>query len=159
MSTARSPHSWHDRRSDFDGWLKPNELYPGVAEAVLAAQGRDDAAVKIVTTKQGRFALAILEKMGGIVIPEEDMYSTTVSGIPKADVLRSLGTSGRPRKIFVEDKLSTLEKVCKASDLDDWELYLVDWGYNTASERARAAANPRIEVIGVDAFISLLRKG
>lgn len=146
-------------KSDFDGWLEPNALYPGVSEAVLAAQGRGDAAVKIVTTKQGRFALAILDRMGGITIPEEDMFSTTVSGIPKTDVLRTLGAEGKPRKIFVEDKLSTLEKVCKASDLDDWELYLVDWGYNTPAERERAAANPRIDVIGVEEFISLLREG
>jgi hypothetical protein len=97
--------------------------------------------------------------MGGITIPEEDMFSTTVSGIPKTEVLRTLGAEGKPRKIFVEDKLSTLEKVCKASDLDDWELYLVDWGYNTPAERERAAANPRIDVIGVEEFISLLREG
>ena len=33
-------------------------------------------------------------------------------------------------------------------ELADWQLYLVDWGYNTADERQRADANPRIEVIG-----------
>ena len=146
--------------TDFDGWLAPNALYPGVAEAVLAAQGRSDSAVKIVTTKQARFATAIMAKMGGITIAEEDMFSTTVSGIPKTEVLKTLGVDGsNPRKIFVEDKLSTLEKVCKADGLDDWELFLVDWGYNTAAERERAAANPRITVIGVDAFIALLRSG
>ena len=145
--------------NDFDGWLAPNALYPGVAEAVLAAQKRSDAAVKIVTTKQGRFALAILERMGKISIADDDMYSTTVSGIPKTDVLRTLGVDGNPRKIFVEDKLSTLEKVCKADDLDEWELFLVDWGYNTESERARAAANDRITVIDISTFISLLREG
>ena len=145
--------------NDFDGWLAPNALYPGVAEAVLAAQKRSDAAVKIVTTKQGRFALAILERMGKISIADDDMYSTTVSGIPKTDVLRTLGVDGNPRKIFVEDKLSTLEKVCKTDDLDEWELFLVDWGYNTESERARAAANDRITVIDISTFISLLREG
>ena len=143
-------------RDDFDGWLAPNALYPGVAEAVKKAQARSDAEVKIVTTKQGRFALAILERMGGVIIDEADMFSTTVSGIPKTDVLRTFGVDGTWRKIFVEDKLSTLEKVCKANDLNDWELYLVDWGYNTPAERARAAANPRISVIGVEAFIKLL---
>ena len=141
---------------DFDGWLEPNALYPGVAEAVKRAQARSDAAVKIVTTKQGRFALAIMERMGGLVIPEEDMFSTTVSGIPKTDVLRTFGTEGKWRKIFVEDKLSTLEKVCKADYLNEWELYLVNCGYNTPEERARANANPRIKVIGVDAFINML---
>ena len=97
--------------------------------------------------------------MGKISIADDDMYSTTVSGIPKTDVLRTLGVDGNPRKIFVEDKLSTLEKVCKADDLDEWELFLVDWGYNTESERARAAANDRITVIDISTFISLLREG
>jgi hypothetical protein len=38
-------------------------------------------------------------------------------------------------------------QVCKVPELKDWQLYLVDWGYNTAEERERAAANPRISVI------------
>jgi hypothetical protein len=33
----------------------------------------------------------------------------------------------------------------------------VDWGYNTVQERARAAANPRITVIGIDKLPALLR--
>ena len=33
----------------------------------------------------------------------------------------------------------------------------VDWGYNTPQERARAAANPRITVIGVHELPALLR--
>ncbi len=37
--------------------------------------------------------------------------------------------------------------MCKVPELSGWALYLVDWGYNTAEERARAAANPRIEVV------------
>ena len=39
--------------------------------------------------------------------------------------------------------------------LADWRLYLVDWGYNTAPERARAAQNPRIEVVGIQSFQEL----
>ena len=44
---------------------------------------RKDAKVTIVTTKQARFADAILVDMGGVKIPEEDLISTTVSGEPK----------------------------------------------------------------------------
>lgn len=32
-------------------------------------------------------------------------------------------------------------------ELQGWQLYLVDWGYNTKEEREHAAANPRIKVI------------
>lgn len=36
-----------------------------------------------------------------------------------------------------------------------WKLYLVDWGYNTAAERAAAAANARIEVVDIARFAQL----
>jgi hypothetical protein len=38
-------------------------------------------------------------------------------------------------------------QVCKVPELEDWQLYLVDWGYNTEEERKRAEANSRISVI------------
>lgn len=111
------------------------------------------------------------------------------------------------RLIFVEDKYSTLEKVCATPGFEAWELYLgarrlpifatqptqrvwcarllsvsgserkwtdadaaaptyyprvhppypaVDWGYNTPGERAAAAANPRIRVVGVREFADIL---
>lgn len=47
-------------------------------------------------------------------------------------------------------------QVCKDPALDNWQLYLVDWGYNTQKERARAAANPRIKVINSQQFAELL---
>eukprot|EP00955_Chlamydomonas_euryale_P071756 361190-Chlamydomonas_euryale.AAC.2 len=47
-------------------------------------------------------------------------------------------------------------QVCKEDAMAGWDLYLVDWGYNTAEERQRAAANPRITVIGVSDFAALL---
>ena len=40
-----------------------------------------------------------------------------------------------------------------------WQLYLVDWGYNTADERAAAAANPGVELIGVEGFAKLMGEG
>ena len=43
-------------------------------------------------------------------------------------------------------------QVCTRPELDAWDLYLVDWGYNTPKERQRAAANPRIKVINVEQF-------
>ncbi len=37
-------------------------------------------------------------------------------------------------------------------ELQEWQLYLVDWGYNTREERERAEANPRISVINKAQF-------
>lgn len=38
-------------------------------------------------------------------------------------------------------------QVCKDKDLGSWHLYLVNWGYNTGSERDRAQTNERIAVV------------
>lgn len=38
--------------SDLDGWLAPNRIYDGVADAMKAAMASPDAEVFIVTTKQ-----------------------------------------------------------------------------------------------------------
>lgn len=45
--------------------------------------------------------------------------------------------------------------MAKLPSLADWQLVLVDWGYNTEAERRRAAANERIEVVGIERFVSL----
>jgi hypothetical protein len=49
-------------------------------------------------------------------------------------------------------------QVAKDSKLESWELFLVDWGYNTVEERKRASGNPRIKVIDAKGFSELLGK-
>ena len=46
-------------------------------------------------------------------------------------------------------------QVAKLDSLRRYQLFLVDWGYNTEEERRQAAANGRIEVIGIDRFLQL----
>ncbi len=41
-------------------------------------------------------------------------------------------------------------QVLKVRELEHWKLYLVDWGYNTREERARATSHPRIQVVKRD---------
>jgi len=152
-------------KSDFEGWLEPNELYEDVPEALkfLAEKRLNEAKVTIVTTKQARFANAILDKMGDVHILEEDLISTTVSGEPKADVLyrleKKFNASGEKRMIFVEDKLSTLIKVANDKRLTKWELFFVDWGYNTEDERQVAKHDYRMTLIKKDEFCKLLKEG
>lgn len=40
-------------------------------------------------------------------------------------------------------------------EMHDYNLYLVDWGYNTMAERAAAATNERIEVVDIARFLQL----
>lgn len=133
---------------DLDGWLAPNKIYPGVPEVMRALM--DSQETYIVTTKQARFTEAILARMAGIRFPPERIFSQTVSGRPKSEVLEDLDQKhGFEECYFVEDKLSTLEKVAKLEQLRHWHLLLVDWGYNTAKERERAEENDRIKVIDI----------
>jgi len=143
---------------DLAGWLAPNRIYDGVVAPVKDAMTHDE--VYIVTTKQAHYTEIIMRDMAGINFPADRIYSQTVSGRPKGEVLAQLADrhKGTPACIFVEDKLATLEKVCKDASLNHWQLYLVDWGYSTRKERERAAANPRIKVIGYEAFAKLLGK-
>lgn len=114
--------------ADMDGWLAPNRIYPGVADAVRALMQSHE--VYIVTTKQARFTEAIMRQMAGIDFPSDRIFSQTVSGQPKSEVLAELERE-HPQAggyHFVEDKWSTLDKVSKMDDLAHYQLYLVDWG-------------------------------
>lgn len=99
----------------------------------------------------------LLKQMAGINMPLERIFSQTVSGQPKSEVLKMLQERHQGCEYhFVEDKKSTLDKVEKISELDAWNLYLVDWGYNTEPERTSATADPRLSVIDVAAFQGLI---
>eukprot|EP00241_Pyramimonas_parkeae_P012464 CAMPEP_0114246426 /NCGR_PEP_ID=MMETSP0058-20121206/12454_1 /TAXON_ID=36894 /ORGANISM="Pyramimonas parkeae, CCMP726" /LENGTH=264 /DNA_ID=CAMNT_0001359607 /DNA_START=239 /DNA_END=1033 /DNA_ORIENTATION=+ len=145
--------------TDFTGWLAPNEFYPGVVDATKAAIANAMCETYIVTTKQARFTSALMNDMAGIPFEDDRIYSTTVSGQPKTEVLKMLQEDkGIGAELhFVEDKLSTLEKVLKDPGLDKWNLYLVDWGYNTASERKWAEDNPRIRLISIAEFSNIIQ--
>ena len=142
---------------DLNDWLGANAFYPGAAEALEVLQ-RDGEAF-IVTTKQARFTAALLRDTAGVPFPDDRIFSQTVSGEPKSKVLLALAAA-HPAAAgfhFVEDKLATLEKCAADPALKDWQLYLVDWGYNTAAERARAMGREdgRIRVIGMEEFQGL----
>ncbi|KAG2445183.1 hypothetical protein HYH02_008651 [Chlamydomonas schloesseri] len=143
--------------ADLTGWLAPNRIYDGVADPVRAALAAHH--VYIVTTKQAHYTEILMRDMAAVPFPGDRIFSQTVSGRPKGEVLANLAAAhpDATAKIFVEDKLSTLEKVAKDPSLADWRLYLVDWGYNTPAERARAAAHPAITVVDKQQFVQLLQ--
>lgn len=97
--------------ADLSGWLAPNRIYPGVADAVRAAMTTHE--VYIVTTKQAHYTEILMRDMAGVDFPADRIFSQTVSGRPKGEVLAQLAAKHGDAStcIFVEDKLSTLEKV------------------------------------------------
>ena len=66
---------------------------------------------------QARFTEALMHNMAKVPIPSEDIFSTTVSGQPKSEILVDL-QSQHPGLTyhFVEDKLGTLEKAIPSSN-------------------------------------------
>ncbi|XP_027349086.1 uncharacterized protein LOC113860776 isoform X5 [Abrus precatorius] len=69
---------------DFAAWIGANRLYPGVSDALKFASSR----VYIVTTKQSRFADALLRELAGVTIPPERIYGLGTG--PKVEVLKQL---------------------------------------------------------------------
>ncbi|QHO08657.1 uncharacterized protein DS421_14g474590 [Arachis hypogaea] len=101
-----------------------NRFYPGTADALRFASSK----VYIVTTKQSRFAYALLKELAGITLPPERIYGLGTG--PKVEVLKKLQKMPEHQEHqgltlhFVEDRLATLKNVIKEPELDNWNLYL-----------------------------------
>ncbi|XP_021906305.1 uncharacterized protein LOC110820965 [Carica papaya] len=143
---------WMD--TDLATWIDANRFYPGVSDALKFASSE----IYIVTTKQSRFADALLRELAGVTIPPERIFGLGTG--PKVEVLKQLQKKPEHRGLklhFVEDRLATLKNVIKEPELDGWSLYLVNWGYNTSKERDEAANISRIEVIELSDFSKKLK--
>ncbi|XP_023006636.1 uncharacterized protein LOC111806534 [Cucurbita pepo subsp. pepo] len=143
---------WMDE--DLTTWIGANRFYPGVSDALKFASSR----IYIVTTKQGRFADALLRELAGVAIPPERIYGLGTG--PKVEVLKLLQKMPEHQGLklhFVEDRLATLKNVIKEPELDAWNIYLVDWGYNTQKEREEAAAIQRIQLLQLSDFSTKLK--
>ncbi|PWA77865.1 hypothetical protein CTI12_AA221520 [Artemisia annua] len=139
---------------DLATWVGANRLYPGVSDALKFASSQ----LYIVTTKQGRFADALLRELAGITIPPERIYGLGTG--PKVEVLKKLQKQPEHQGLtlhFVEDRLATLKNVIKEPELDGWNLYLGDWGYNTQKEREEAATYSRIHLLQLSDFSKKLK--
>ncbi|MFT5126526.1 MAG: phosphoglycolate phosphatase-like HAD superfamily hydrolase [Rhodothermales bacterium] len=127
--------------SDLDGWLAAHEFYPGALDFLRRSQ--EVAKVLVITTKQTRFAQALLK---GILAPDA-VYGLESGN--KVDTLCELRKTA-PEIHFVEDRLDTLLGVVNCPQLNEVRLYLVDWGYNTVAQRREAGKHPRIHVLTHD---------
>ncbi|CAA0820765.1 Unknown protein [Striga hermonthica] len=143
---------WID--NDLSTWIGANRFYPGVSEALKFASSK----LYIVTTKQSRFADALLRELAGITIPPERIYGLGTG--PKVKVLKLLQEMPEHQGLslhFVEDRLTTLKNVINEPVLNKWNLYLGDWGYNTQKEREEAASISRIQLLQLSSFSKKLK--
>lgn len=139
---------------DLKGWIGANRFYPGVADSLKFATSR----VFIVTTKQARFAQILLKELADVDFPFDDIYG--LGSGPKVEVLKKLQSQPEHHGLtfhFVEDRLATLHNVMKEPELDNWNLYLGTWGYNTPPEKAAAAKILRIHLLDLQDFCAKLK--
>ncbi|KAJ0598211.1 putative HAD superfamily protein [Helianthus annuus] len=139
---------------DLATWIGANRFYPGVPDALRFASSQ----LYIVTTKQGRFADALLRELAGVTIPSERIYA--LGSGPKVETLKKLQKRPENQGLtlhFVEDRLATLKNVIKDPELNGWNLYLVDWGFNTQKEREEAATYSRIHLLQLSDFTKKLK--
>lgn len=139
---------------DLKGWIGANRFYPGVADCLKFSMSK----IFIVTTKQARFAQTLLKDLAGVDFPADHIFGLGTG--PKVEVLKQLQSQPENRDLtlhFVEDRLATLHNVIKEPLLDNWNLYLGTWGYNTGSEREAAAKISRIHILDLPDFCGKLK--
>ncbi|CAL5090001.1 unnamed protein product [Urochloa decumbens] len=140
--------------NDLSGWIGANRFYPGTADALKLSSSE----AYIVTTKQSRFAKALLKELAGIDFPSERIYGLGTG--PKVKVLQQLQQMPQHQGLtlhFIEDRLATLKNVIKEPALEKWNLYLVTWGYNTQQEREEAEGISRIQLVDLPDFSKKLK--
>jgi phosphoglycolate phosphatase-like HAD superfamily hydrolase len=140
---------------DPTGWFKRQRFYPGVFETFVNAW-RNGTPIYILTTKQERFVLLLLQQ-SGIDFPVEHVFGLERRQSKEAvlERLLHLPTLERRAVHFVEDRLATLLRVNARADLNPVRLYLADWGYNTPEQRHSARVHPRITVWSARRFLQV----
>ncbi|MGB3200234.1 MAG: HAD family hydrolase, partial [Nodosilinea sp.] len=132
-------------QTNLDDWLGYQRFYPGVIDRLRQAIATGVELV-IISTKEGRFIQQLLAK-GGITLPgggplgpdPGDRILGKEVKRPKYETLRLIKSARVGQRIwFVEDRLKALQAVQGEPDLGAVELFLADWGYNTATDRAMA---------------------
>lgn len=140
---------------DLDNWLAQHRFYPGVADR-LRQTLTEPVYLVIITTKEGRFVHQLLQQQQ-VDLPESQIFGKEVRQ-PKAQTLRDLLQQFSPRPTepveiwFVEDRLKTLQAIQTQPQLNSVQLFLGDWGYNTADDRDMAAQDSRIHLLSLSQF-------
>ncbi len=148
-------------QKDLKKWVGLNPIFPFIKD-FLENNSLNTPSCSIITTKQARFVETIL-KSNNIQPPARDRLFDLENpygnkGNVLKELLRRSADSGEDAVIhFVEDRFDTLINVCKVSELDQVQLYLVDWGYNTEEQRNEAKGHKRIKLIDPEHFIELLQ--
>lgn len=143
-------------QDDMASWLDINKFYPSVPEALCHCKGK----TVLVTTKQQRFATALCRHAGvdQDALPVDDIYGLGMYTKKSDVILDRIKTGGyAPSKTsFFEDRWPTLAKCLLDERLQGVKFYLCSWGYVTQDELDLAKAEPRVKVITLEDFATIV---
>jgi phosphoglycolate phosphatase-like HAD superfamily hydrolase len=135
---------------DLNDWLSYQRFYPGVLDRIQSAIAAGVELV-IISTKEGRFIQQLLAQ-GGVTLPTDRILGKEVKR-PKYETLRQIKAASPGASLwFVEDRIKALQAVQQQPDLGEVGLFLADWGYNTAADRALAAPGSDISKLTLAQF-------
>jgi phosphoglycolate phosphatase-like HAD superfamily hydrolase len=138
-------------RENMSAWIAHHRFYPGVVEQLR--RWISSLPVFIVTTKERRFVKLLLESQG-VFLPDTHIIGKE-SQTPKATTLKQLQETYCPDPSglwFIEDRFRTLQKILADPELDQIQIFLADWGYNTAQDREAARIHHRIKLVSLEQF-------
>ena len=139
---------------DMESWLEINTFYKGISQAINECNGE----TVLVTTKQQRFATALVRHAGvtDASMPDDSIYGLGMYK-SKADVIVDrMEQGGYTTAHFFEDRYPTIAKALHDDRLENVMFYLCSWGYVTEKELQLASKEPRVKVIGLDNFASVV---
>ncbi len=140
--------------NDLDYWLGLHHFYPGVIGQLSHwLQSPYPQWIYIVTTKEGRFVQQLLQNEK-VNFPLEQIIGKEIKQ-PKFKTLEQLLVKHQcagDRLWFVEDMVSTLETVADQPALEQTNLFLADWGYNTPNNRELAKQKKRFHLLSLQQF-------
>jgi len=141
---------------DMESWLEINTFYKGISQAINACDGE----TVLVTTKQQRFATALVRHAGvtDASMPDDSIYGLGMYK-SKADVIvDKMEQGGYTSAHFFEDRYPTIAKALNDDRLENVVFYLCSWGYVTEKELQLASEEPRVQVLKLDDFASVVTR-
>jgi phosphoglycolate phosphatase-like HAD superfamily hydrolase len=137
---------------DLESWLALHRFYPGVIDRL---QHLSPVHPVIITTKEERFVLQLLQQQG-IEFPPSQLFGKSLKQ-PKSQTLQNLiqeftQDNTPPAIWFIEDRLKTLQAISLMPELSEVRLFLADWGYNTAIDRDIAHRDPKLHLLSLPTF-------
>ncbi len=139
---------------DMKSWLDINTFYQGISQAINDCAGE----AVLVTTKQQRFATALVRHAGvtDASMPDDSIYGLGMYK-SKADVIADrMQRGGYESAHFFEDRYPTIAKALNDDRLENVVFYLCSWGYCTDKELQMASEEPRVTVLNLEDFASVV---